>query len=129
MGAWGTATFDNDDASDWVSELEETEDDALLRAALDRAGANAASEDASAALAAAEVIAASKGRPSASLPDEVVAWVRDHGPSVDPGLAQTAIAALDRVAARSELRELWAESESYDEWTADVADLRARLAR
>jgi hypothetical protein len=35
MGAWGIGNFDNDDASDWVYELEEVEDMSLVEATLE----------------------------------------------------------------------------------------------
>jgi hypothetical protein len=35
MGAWGAGAFDNDDALDWLSELGDSPDFALGRAALD----------------------------------------------------------------------------------------------
>ena len=35
--------------------------------------------------------------------------------------------AVERIVEKSELRDLWEESESYDAWRADVANLRERL--
>src|SRR5918996_298232 len=63
MGAWGAGIFDNDDAADWVYELEQAGDDSVLAetlAAVANAGADAYVEapDAAAALAAAAVVAA-----------------------------------------------------------------------
>ena len=37
MGAWGVGTFENDDASDWVYQLEGAEDLELVRATLQAA--------------------------------------------------------------------------------------------
>jgi len=34
MGAWGLASFDNDDAIDWLHELERTDDFTLVRQTL-----------------------------------------------------------------------------------------------
>jgi hypothetical protein len=35
MGAWGHSAFENDDALDWVAELEEVENTSILIAAFD----------------------------------------------------------------------------------------------
>jgi hypothetical protein len=136
MGAWGAETFANDDAMDWVAELEAAPDLRVLRAALD-----AAAEDdgeyldapvGSVALAAAEVVAALRGRPAAELPEEVGGWVAAHRAAPEAELVGLAARAVDAVAgepSRSELRALWDEAapEDRDAWRAGVADLRRRL--
>ena len=43
-------------------------------------------------------------------------------------LVQVARQALDAITARSELRELWAETPDYTAWSTDVAELRRRLS-
>jgi hypothetical protein len=40
MGAWGTAAFDNDDASDWVYDFEKRGMDAVESALSDALGSN-----------------------------------------------------------------------------------------
>ena len=62
-----------------------------------------------AALAAAEVIAALRGRPAPRLPDELVEWLARV--SGDPGeeLTTNARNAVDAIRRSSELRELWEE--------------------
>ena len=135
MGAWGTESFDNDAAMDWVAELEAATD---LRAVADALGAAASEEylDAdvgSVGLAAAEVVAALRGRPAAELPEEVAAWVEGHRVPPDAALLGAAVRAVDAIAGepeRSELRELWDEAADDDRaaWRAAVADLRDRLA-
>ena len=129
MGAWGTQSFENDDALDWLAALEAEGlpvAGAALAAVEELAPEYSEAPTCSAALAAAEVVAAMRGRPAAALPDEVAAWVARM--PEDPGpLVETARRAVDLVAAESELRELWAESPEYETWRATVADLRARL--
>jgi hypothetical protein len=74
MGAWGAGAFDNDDALDWLSELVDSPDFALGRAVLDVTALEyLEAPEGSAALAAAEVVAAARGHPAALLPDEVTA--------------------------------------------------------
>jgi hypothetical protein len=131
MGAWGHGPFENDDASDWVWTLEESSDLSVVRAALDGVVATAGNyleaPACSEALAAAEVVAALSGRPRDGLPDEVKAWIRERSgaPPEVIDLARQAVTAIHR---KSELRELWQESDSFDDWSKTLDDLAARLA-
>lgn len=131
MGTWGHGPFDNDDAGDWVWELEESQDFSAVQAALEavtRPGIGyIEAPDCSTAVAAAEVVAASLGRPTPSLPKEATAWVASRGspPKQVVALAKQALAAIK---SKSELRDLWEESESFNEWVQSLAGLEARLA-
>ena len=129
MGAWGSGNFDNDDALDWLSDLAGSPDFAVGRAALDETGDGyLEAPEASAALAAAEIVAAALGRPAASLPDEATAWLAAHRDQLAPRDAALALAAVDRVLGEDcELRELWEEGEEDDGWETAVQDLRRRL--
>lgn len=128
MGAWGARSFENDDALDWVWELEESSDDSAVRAALAAADGDGEIEapEAACACAAAEVVAAASGAPAEWLPDAVKEWVGAHGSAV-AGLRGEAHAAVQRVAARSELQQLWAEADDA-QWHEGIADLLGRLA-
>jgi hypothetical protein len=131
VGAWGVGTFENDDAGDWVYQLEEANDLDLVRgtllAAADPDGYLEA-PTCSMALAAAEVVAALAGRPAPDLPEEVRTWVEAHRLTVTPDLRGLSLRALDQVAADSELKELWAESEESGAWIDRLQELRSRLA-
>jgi Domain of unknown function (DUF4259) len=129
MGAWGARSFENDDALDWVWELEESSDDSVVRAAFAAVHADVEVEapEASCACAAAEVVAAAAGAPAEWLPDEVTAWVAAHGSAV-AGLRGEARAAVQRIAEGSELQQLWAEAGGA-EWDTGIADLLGRLAQ
>jgi len=138
MGAWGTDSFANDEALDFLNELVEADDDTPLYEAL--AGVAEASSAqylnvsaASAALAAAEVIPALTGAPSAKTPQELQNWLELQPGDVAKELVDThseyANAVINRVKISSELAELWAESDYHDAWHAEVDDLRRRLAR
>ena len=130
MGAWGVGSFENDDAGDWVWQLEDAEDLSLVHAAL-AAAAQAdgylESPTSSEALAAAEVVAALAGHPAGDLPDGVQAWVAAHSTTVSPDLRALALGAVERVATESELQELWAESNEGGAWRDRVEELRGRL--
>lgn len=130
MGAWGAGSFENDDALDWLDDLESrglAAVDEALRAAAEAEGAYLEAPDASTALAAAEVVATLRGRPPLDFPGEVEAWAKLNAREPDRALLELARAAVDRVRADSELKELWEES-GADEWRAAVDDLLARLA-
>ncbi len=129
MGAWGTGAFDNDDASDWVYELEDGGIDAI-ESALDDA---VRSSDLSAptdvnAIAAAEVVAAAIGRPVAALREDIAGLVAGLAPSVTAEHAARARTAVERVLNASELAELWAETDDDGEWRGLAQDLIRRLS-
>jgi Domain of unknown function (DUF4259) len=137
MGAWGHAPFDNDDAADWVADLERAPDDELLERTLTAVAAAGADEyveepDGASAIAAAEVVAAaltgSRDRLEAGGPfaEGAVAWVEARGAGVRPELAGLALTALRRVRDKSELRELWDDA-GADDWLAELAALEGRL--
>lgn len=128
MGAWGTAAFDNDDASDWVYELEKSGLAAVEAAIADalRATDLEAPVDTN-AIAAGEVVAAALGRPAATLPDDVQDVVERLAGMVTAEHARRARAAVEGVLESSELAELWAESDEEAAWRGGVEDLLARL--
>ena len=132
-GAWGTGPFENDDALDWVWELEASTGPAVIVAALDSA-ADAKSyieaPSGSYAVAAAEVLAALVGKPSKALPPEVMAWTKTHSFKPSADLLRNSTLALANVLDenRSELAQLWSESgDLKQEWRSHLIDLSGRL--
>ena len=131
MGSWGLGPFDNDDAADWAWSLEDSEDDSILRAALQH-GSETARPDASTsqiAVAAAAVVAVGQSGDAPELPEEVATWLEAHRDILWPQLADLARSALENVAKDSELRDLWAQSDQVETWLADIEALRYRLAK
>jgi len=137
MGAWGTDSFANDDALDCLNELVEADDDTPIYEALANVAEAEASDYlrapvASAALAAAEVIAALAGEPATNTPEDLKNWLGLQPPDVAEALVDVhsdyANAIINRIKVSSELAELWAESDHNDAWHAEVDDLRRRLA-
>ena len=132
-GAWDMGSFDNDDALDWVYELESTSDLSVIITALTAVANNDSYIQAptgSAAVAAAEVVAALLGNAHPQLPPEVVAWVDGRSLSRDNelvDLARKVIAAVQHPT-NSELAQLWGESGEYlADWKAGLSDLDQRL--
>ncbi len=131
MGAWGAGVFENDDAADWVWELEDDNDMSVLHEALADVVDVPLDElveapEACNALAAAEIIAAARGHRGAELPGEARAWIERNAGLVDARTVDLATAAVERVSVDSELKDLWDEAES-DEWPRVVSDLLERL--
>jgi Domain of unknown function (DUF4259) len=131
MGAWDLGSFDNDDASDWLCELEGSSDTSLISTALHRVteigDGYLESPDCCNALAAAEIVAALRGHPMTKLPDIGKEWVAAHRNLDSAQLVSVALAALDRIRANSELKELWDEVSETPKWLVTVDDLKARL--
>ena len=129
MGAWGAGPFENDGALDWVIEVVSAPDlgpvRRALRVVLDQEYVEA--PDAQSAVAAAEVVAATRGN-GIALPDEVGAWLQSTrviATQDDVALARAGVARVRGDA--SELNELWAET-GDDAWDTAMDGLVARLA-
>ena len=132
MGAWGAGHFENDTALDWVYELEESKDEKILWNAIEAVMSEeyVDSDVAVEALAALEVAAGLKGRQSTDLPEEVEKWLSKNGSLKLPdnyyGRAKEAMEKI--IGTESELKDLWEESESFDEWLTEVKNLQTRLS-
>ncbi|HEV7404987.1 MAG TPA: DUF4259 domain-containing protein [Chthoniobacteraceae bacterium] len=131
MGAWDATSFGNDTANDWAYDLEKSHDlsyvDTTLEKILEAGDDYIDASDAEEAIAAAEVLAWLRGRPTPvnAYTEKVAEWVAAHPIQPPPAIVQKALAALDRIeGASSELPALW---EGDADWAASMADLRARL--
>ena len=128
MGTWGTGAFQNDDASDWLYELDETDGlepiESALESVLEADGIEA--PDASMALAAAEVVAALAGKPLVNLPDGARTFIAGR-PRPDAALVEMAHRAVTAIGGKSELLDLWQDSEEFAKWKATLASLDGRL--
>lgn len=133
MGTWGAGNFENDTALDWVWKLQESADLAVVEAAI--ADVLDCSDDLDAdlgsiGLAAAEVVAALRGKPAAELPEEVAHWVGLHSMIPCDALVRDCLAAVHKIRNDdiSELKELWEEEGDLPlEWYAVLGNLAARL--
>ncbi|WP_425800838.1 DUF4259 domain-containing protein [Desulfitobacterium sp. Sab5] len=117
MGAWGTGIFENDSASDWVYEVEESEGLDLVELALrkvcdlNKEGSYIEEPESSEALAAAKVVAFLNGKDSPDLPEELKSWVQNIKCSGIDKIVALAKDALNIIKTESELKELWEESD------------------
>ena len=133
MGAWGVLAFDNDQANDWAYDLEDRDDLSLVEEAfeaVENIDGYLDSGEACNALAACEVLARIHGKPGYknAYTKKVDEWVAARSLELSPELVARANGAIDRILADdSELKELWAESDTYARWMESVEDLRQRM--
>jgi hypothetical protein len=130
MGAWGTGSFENDDAASWIAELGTIVPDDLAQI-LVQAADNPSYLEAPAsriAVAAAEVIAALNGSPAQEPPPEIIKWTTNRQASTRE-LKALALRALERVRKNSELKDLWLEADGLNDWIAAIQDLQTRVGR
>lgn len=129
MGGWGTGSFENDDAADWLKHLA-----AIGPADLGKIFTQAADDPAyleapaaSIAVAAAEVLAALNGSPAPAAPPAIGEWVKKYPRVSTPELNSLAVRALERVRRDSELKDLWMEADGLNDWTSAIEELQTRL--
>jgi Domain of unknown function (DUF4259) len=129
MGAREVGNFANDDASDWVYDLEGSSGTELLVEAITAVEHTdyADSPDCCIALAAAEAIAAANEHPAEDLPEGVLDWVEKQDKAAIRKLAPRMAKVVRKLQMRSELKDLWEESDNWHEWQQVVEGLLRRL--
>lgn len=129
-GAWGEGSFENDDALDWVSQCTQSAGTKVLAATLTSAlkAKYLEAPDGSAAVAAAEVVAATQGRADPALPKELRSWLERQPKAEFAALLPMARQVLKKVRnpKESELALLWSEGKGI-RWESRIAELEARL--
>lgn len=128
MGAWGSGSFENDDAADWLAQLDTMAPEDLTKIFGHAADTTTYFEApaASVVVAAAEVVATLNGSPVNGVPPEIVKWTTNRKPPT-PELKALTLRALDRVRKNSELKDLWLEADGLNERTAAIQDLQTRV--
>ena len=131
MGAFGTGSFENDDALDWAAELEETRGlkfvKKTLREVLDAGDGYLEAPIATLGIAAAEVVAGLNDVPGDDLPEEVENWIEEQRGKSDVDLSPLALEVLERVKTKCELVDLWKKSDDYEAWMKAMKNLEDRL--
>jgi hypothetical protein len=133
MPGWGTGSFENEDAQNFLGRLGSLEADDLrqtLSRAADQDYLEAA--ESSTTVAAAEVVAAcvamAKEETASPLtPRQIIEWMSKNRTADLPGLVDLACRAVARVRTNSELKDLWLEAEGLNEWSAALRNLEAKL--
>lgn len=132
MGSWDVSSFGNDGARDWLGELIQAKGaDRVFRSlmAAGKLGPNdyLQATESECAIAAAEIVAAGAGNPSANLPPAASGWVKERNFSAGAEIVDLALRVVERVSKNSELKELWDDTDSSEEWYSIIKDLEKRL--
>jgi hypothetical protein len=137
MGTWTTTAFGNDFALDWAQDLQESKDLFFIEDTLNNVLSADSAEYleapfAAAGLAAIEVLARIYCKPGDDDENtqEIDAWVEEVSKKAKrrTDLIEKSQRAIEHILSeRSELRELWQDSEHYEDWRASVTDLKARI--
>jgi hypothetical protein len=138
MGAWGVKTFENDYAQDWLELLINQSSKKMIIEALYEINTNdeyLEAPECSIALAAIDVIARSNSLKLEDLPEELVLWItKKHGffrklIRFNTEEIILAINVLKKITSSSELKELWEESECFEEWLEYQLEIEKLLKR
>jgi hypothetical protein len=129
VGAWGTGSFENDDAAGWVAGLGTIAPEDLMKILVQAADDPAYLEAPAAyvAVAAGEVVAALNGSTAEGAPAGIVEWAKKYPQALTPELRAVAVRALERVRRNSELKDLWLEADGLNDWIAAIRELQGRL--
>ncbi len=131
MEPFGYESFENNEAVEWLEELLESDDLALIQSSLHSAaehtGDSVGLVDARRALAAAETVAVWHGHAGEGAPLEVLDWVAQQETPLPSETLELARRAVERVLGGSEMREQWIGIGEIDDWKLAVDDLLQRL--
>ena len=128
MVGWGTGSFENDDAQNFLSRLNSVEVGDLkqiLAKAADQDYVDA--PESGAVIAVAEVVATARGNPPQAVPSQIAEWVSKIEGAPSQEMSELARRAVYMVRTNSELKDLWLEAEGLNEWSAVLRDLEERL--
>ncbi|MBD3918606.1 DUF4259 domain-containing protein [Paenibacillus sp. PR3] len=129
MGAWGYGNLENDTVLDWIAELIETDDMSLISESIEFVveDDDIDADVASIAIGAIEVLAALQDRRgNEEYDEELNDWINEHK-GKGKNLLPRAQKALQKIVLDSELKDLWEESESFEEWLKTIKELESRL--
>jgi Domain of unknown function (DUF4259) len=129
MPGWGTGSFENEDAQNFLGRLGSVGIDDLrpmLAHAADQEYVEA--PESGVVIAVAEIVAAARGNPPHAVPSQIAEWIGkiDGAPSAE--MSELARLAVYKVRTSSELKDLWLEAEGLNEWSAGLRDLEKRLS-
>ena len=129
MSTWSYYTFDNDAAADFAESFLEKPNEAMLYEALATAAeeeGQVEADDASVALAAAEIVAAILGKPAQDLPPGLIPAIV-HLDADGEDLRELAEQAVKVVLEKSVLQEQRAAGDEYSNWQGLQQNLLTRL--
>jgi hypothetical protein len=129
MGTWGHKAFENDGASDWAWTLKnggltavESALDAVL-AADDYLEAPLCEN----AVAASEALCVLLGKPASTIPEDVTKWAAQEKKKPSDLIIGKARKSIEKISEKSELRDLWEESDEFASWQGILEGIKQRL--
>lgn len=132
MGSWSIKPFGNDSALDWFAGLEETKDscnsisetiDLILN---NYDGCATKAEEATAAIA---IVAAASISPIGSLNKNAKTWIAKTAFVPTSDMVNKASNALSIISTKSELFDLWEETNSFKTWLNDLKNIQNTLTQ
>jgi hypothetical protein len=129
MPGWGTGSFENEDAQNFLAGLNSKEPEVLKQIFVGAVDGNdyLNSSESSDVVVAAEIVATANGKPPQAVPPQIVEWIGKIEGSPSSEMNEMARCAVEKVRANSELKDLWLEAEGLNEWSATLRDLERRL--
>lgn len=133
MAIWGTGSFENHAAMDWLVWLRHSSGLIELRRALEESAGGVPGRDVVTCrrgIAAAELVAALHGNAAIDLPEEARAWIVVQREVPDEALVTLAVGIVAAIAVESELYAQWCQGHEREEadWLTVIADLNRRLS-
>ncbi len=125
MGVWGTGPFENDNALDFVAEIQGV-DGLIEEVRLQEVGGEIAIDKACRLIVVGECVAAMRGHRHPDIPDRLAQAIQAFDPPSDD-LYDKARDSLSMVITNSELSDLWADSDDRGEFNRAMTDLIDRL--
>ena len=129
MVGWGSGSFENEDAQNFLGRLNSVEVGDLKQMLVNAADQDyVGAPESSVVIVVAEVVATARGKPPQAVPNQIAEWVSkiDGAPSSE--MSELARLAVYKVRTNSELKDLWLEAEGLNEWSAVLRDLQDRLS-
>ena len=127
---WDVSSFGNEQAQAWMKSLTESLSGDVIEEAISKVEKSDIfidGQDAERGVAAAEVVAASHGKPADKLPVDVGMWLKAQKYKAPERLIFRASRVVEKVFKNSELRDLWDGTDAAVEWQRTMQDLNDRL--
>jgi hypothetical protein len=112
MPGWGSGSFENDDARNFLGRLNSVGVDDLKQMLVDATDREyPEAPESSIVIAAAEIVATARGNHPEAVPSQIVEWVSKIDGAPSPEMLELARLAVYKVRTNSELKDLWLEAE------------------
>jgi hypothetical protein len=129
MPGWGSGSFENDDAQNFLGRLNSVDVGDLKQMLIDTAKRDyVEAAESSVVIAVAEIVATARGNPPQAVPSQIAEWVGKIEGAPSSEMSDLARRAVEKVRTNSELKDLWLEADGLNEWSAALRELEERLS-